>query len=460
MQSALVLDAARAAVRAGEVAKGLQLFAELRCDVASSRPAAELFAELLALDPTYPEALSVAEQIVGAFGTDPALIIMLSAALLRVAELRPPDEPPFEQGPAHLAAGACQRCFEALPAEARIDPEVGGYLQVNLADALRMMGPDHDQDALQAYQLALAIDDKRGGWWFQLGLLHKWRGRFREGLDANLKAQARLGPVRPVLWNLAICATALGDGARALAAWEQLGIRGALAQSGMPYVPDMPPMQVRVATVGEETGQHDPLPARVVSLEVLWVQPLSPCHGVVQSPTARRASVDYGDVVLWDGAPVRMNRVQSDGAAREVPVFPLLWILRPGAERRLRFVAMAKQRAFVEALAEALAPAATLVTFDERANAAGDAHLCYGKLIVPGERDLGEVRRELEAALRARAGLTLAVPELYERLGDTAQAGKAHQAWGGIERAAERQAILLRPRAPAQASTFAARTKP
>ena len=47
------------------------------------------------------------------------------------------------------------------------------------------MGPDHDADALQAYQLALAIDDANGWWWFQLGLLHKWRGRFREALDAN-----------------------------------------------------------------------------------------------------------------------------------------------------------------------------------------------------------------------------------------------------------------------------------
>ncbi len=466
MQSARVLAAARAAAHAGEVAKGFQLFEQFRNDVARSREAATLFAELLARDPSYPDSLSIAEQITGGFATDPEVIILLSAALLRVAEQRPADEPPFEQGAAHLAAGACQRCFEALDPAARIDPDVGGYLQVNMADALRMMGPDHDRDALQAYQVALAIDDARGGWWFQLGLLHKWRGRFREGLEANLKARARLGATRPVLWNLAICATALGEGARALDAWELLGIRGSLAQSGMPFVPDMPPLQVRVATVGEETGQHDPLPARAVTFEVLWVQPLSPCHGVVQSPTARRASVDYGDVVLWDGAPVHMNRVrfardpESDARAqrepetRDVPVFPLLWILRPGDERRLRFVGMEKERGLVDALGTALGEQATLVVFDRRSNvearasarerngAAADAHLFYGKLIVPGTVELNEVRRALEAALRARPGLTMAVPELYEQLGDTAAAGKAHQAWGGIERAAERQAIL------------------
>ncbi|MET0342887.1 MAG: tetratricopeptide repeat protein, partial [Polyangiales bacterium] len=328
----------------------------------------------------------------------------------------------------------------------RTDPEVGGYLQVNMADALRMMGPEYDDDALKAYQVALAIDGQRGAWWFHLGLLHKARGRFREGLEANQKAYARLGDQRPVLWNLAICATALGEGALALEAWQKLGIPGTLSASGMPFVENMPPLQIRVATLGEETGQSDPLPARAVTFEVLWVQPLSPCHGVVQSPTARRASVDYGDVVLWDGAPVKMSRVRApDGSAREVPVFPLLWILRPGDERRLRFVGMQKQAGMVDALAEALGEETPLVVYDTRSGADGSS-LFYGKLIAPAEVALPALRSKLEAELRARPGLTLAVPSLLELIGDTHAAGKAHQAWGGIERVAERQGLLPRRR--------------
>jgi tetratricopeptide (TPR) repeat protein len=440
MQSADGLAAAVQAARAGDAARGFALFAAHRDAAGSSREVALAFAELLTLDPTYEEALSVGERIVAGFASDPAVIIPLSAALLRVAELRPADEPPFDKGPAHLAAGACQRCIESLSSDQRTDPEVGGYLQLNMADALRMMGPDHDEDAQNAYRVALAVGGDRGAWWFHFGLLHKWRGRFREGLDANQKAYARLGAQRPVLWNIAICATALGEGKLALEAWEKLGIRGELSAGGMPYVPNMPPLQLRVATVGEETGS-DPLPARAVTFEVLWVQPLSPCHGVIQSPTARKASVDYGDVVLWDGAPVRMNRLGE----REVPVFPLLWILRPGDERRLRFVGMQKERGMVQTLGAELEAALAdtpLVVFDERTNAQRDAHLFYGKLIVPAARELGEVRRVLEQALRQKPGLTLAVPQLYELLGDTPQAGKAHQAWGGIERAAEKQGIL------------------
>ena len=437
------LTSALDAARRGDVSEGFSRFAKFEQDVGHSREAALTFAELLSLDPSYPEALPVAEKIVGGFETDPGVMIALSASLLRVAELRPSDEPPFDKGPAHLAAGACQRCFESLGSADRMKPAIGGYLQVNLADALRMMGPEQDDDALKAYQLALTIDPTRGAWWFHLGLLHKWRGRFREGLTANQKAFARLGAQRPVLWNLALCATALGEGKLALEAWEKLGIRGELSGGGMPFVPDMPPMQLRVATLGEETGQADPLPQEAVTFEVLWVQPLSPCHGVVQSPTARKASIDYGDVVLWDGAPVRMNRIEgTDGQARDVPVFPLLWILRPGDERRLRFVGMQKKKGAVQALSEALGPDTSLVVYDERASPKGDAFLFYGKLLAPAARDLKEVRGLLEKGLRERAALTLAIPQLYELLGDTPQAGKAHQAWGGIEKSAEQQGIL------------------
>ncbi|MFT3922412.1 MAG: tetratricopeptide repeat protein [Myxococcales bacterium] len=406
--------------------------------VGTDREAALAFAELLAQDPNYSDALPVSERIVSAFGNDAELVIRLSAALVRVAEQRPGDEPPFVQGPAHLAAGACQRAFEGLSSAQRTDPRLGGYLQLNMADGLRMMGPEYDEDALKAYKLALTIDDKNGHWWFHLGLFHKWRGRFREGLDANQKAYARLGAHKPVVWNLAICATALGEGRLALEAWDKLGIKGELSSSGMPSVPGVPPMQVRVATLGEDVGRNDPLPPHVVTFEVLWVEPLSPCHGVVHTPTVRKANVDWGDVVLWDGAPVRVNTVEG----RPVPVFPLLSILRPGDERRLRFVGMQKQRGMVQALAADLGSDVHAVVFDERSSSDGSSNLFYGKLIVPAATDLRQVRERLEQGLRTRAGLTLAMPKLYELLGDTPAAGKAHQAWGGIERVALKQGLL------------------
>jgi hypothetical protein len=205
-----------------------------------------------------------------------------------------------------------------------------------------------------------------------------------------------------------------------------------------------------VATLGEDVGQHDPLPAKAVTFEVLWVTPFSPCHGAIQTPSARRASVDFGDVVLWDGAPVELREV---GGAR-VPIFPLLWVLRPGDERRLRFVGMQKQPGLVQALAASLGDSASLVTFDgpgSLGQTTEGAQLFYGKLIVPAGAPLASLREQLERELRSRPGLTLAVPQLYELLGDTPAAGKAHQAWAGIERSAQRLGLL--PSAPAPSRT-------
>lgn len=438
MSSETAIQRAEALARDGQLQAAWQVASSFFGELSRERSAALAYCRLLHEDPSYEGALPLAEQVLSGYGKDPEVVIALSAALLRVAEQRPQDEPPFTQGPAHLAAGACQQCFETLGSDQRTDPKVGGYLQLNMADALRMMGPEYDDDALKAYKLALTIDDKNGAWWFHLGLFYKWRGRFREGLDANQKAYARLGPQKPVLWNLAVCATALGEGKLALEAWDKLGLRGEVTSSGMPSVPGIPPMQVRVATLGEDVGRNDPLPPNVVTFEVLWVSPLSPCHGVVQTPTVRKANVDFGDVVLWDGAPVRVHEV--DG--RPVPVFPLLSILRPGDERRLRFVGMQKEAGMVQALAETLGDDVSAVVFDERAAPDNGSRLFYGKLIVPAARDLREVRQALEAGLRAKSGLTMAIPALYELLGDTPSAGKAHQAWAGIERVAEKQGLL------------------
>lgn len=431
-------SAALGAAKAGNLDEAWGFFRS-RPDLATDREASFAFAELLALDPGRQDVLPTAERIATAFPRDPELMIALSASLVRVAEQKPADEPPFEQGAAHFAAAIAQRCFESLPGELRTTPAIGGYLQINLADALRMMGPTYDADSYKAYQLALTIDDTNGWWWFQLGILHKWRGRFVEGLDANEKARARLGDLKPVLWNLALCATALGQGELAVEAWRKLGIEGKQSSSGLPYVADMPPMQVRVATLGEDTGQNDPLPPSAVTFEVVWVQPLSPCHGVVQSPTARRASIDYGDMILWDGAPVRIGEI--DG--RQVPVFPLLWILRRGEERRLRFVGMAKDAQAIDAVIGSLPEDVHMIVFDRRRDAVG-ATLFYGKLIAPPERDLAAIRDALDKAVRAQPSFTIAIPQLYELLGDTPQAGKAHQAWGGIEKAAESKGILRR----------------
>jgi hypothetical protein len=189
------------------------------------------------------------------------------------------------------------------------------------------------------------------------------------------------------------------------------------------------------------------IPERAAGFEIVWAQPLSPCHGVIRTPTARDAIADFGDVVLWDGAPVSVN-------AERVPCFPILGVLKHGDERRFRFVARVHGDESIDALARALPEEIVLYRHGVRVElvcprcAAGEAlikhehmpaeehRVAYGKIVVPGSCDLAAFARALEDA--RRSDVLLAIPSLYEALGDTPQAGKHHKRWGEITRTADR----------------------
>jgi len=156
--------------------------------------------------------------------------------------------------------------------------------------------------------------------------------------------------------------------------------------------------------------------------------------------------------VLWDPAPVQV--VERDGAP--VPRFRLLEVLRRGDERRLRFLALQQREGQVDAIGEALGEGVVLYPHGERVEvvcprcAAGDLlvkhdhlpaeehRIVHGKIIVHGDRDLTAFAASLEEARKAEPGVSMAIPALYEALGDTPQAGKHHKRWGVIERTAGR----------------------
>jgi hypothetical protein len=262
-----------------------------------------------------------------------------------------------------------------------------------------------------------------------------------------------MGPERPVLWNLAICATAIGKAEEAVAAWRALGVEARVDHArSMPYVANLPPLLLRVLSRTPATDATSALPDKAVGFELVWVAPLSPCHGVVQSPTFRDAPIDYGDLVLWDGAPVAAHETAEQGT---VPVFPLLEILTHGGERRLSFVALEREPGALEGLESELPEGTRVFLRTERvehhcaACEAGEAHdhaddveptadpagLVRGKVIVQPTQNLHDFRGSWETLLSKRAA-SVSVPDLYEQLGDSKRAGQEHQAWRGIERKA------------------------
>jgi hypothetical protein len=399
-----------------------------------------------------------ARAMLGAEYVDPAEGLALCARLIEAAERRAPDEPPVADGLAALAAKLARRCVDASDAHA--DPRTHrAYAHMALANAARLC---RDWDAARAaFVTALDAVPDRGWWWFNLGLLHKARGEWREALAVNERARNLLGDERAVLWNLAIAATALGDGSRAAGALRILGHDARVTESGMPLVEGLSPVQVRAATIGsgvvDATRPPDAAPGisdRSVGFELLWVAPLSPVHGVVSSASWREASIDYGDLILWDGVPVGVGEHEG----RPVPRFPLLAILRRGEERRFRFLARERDagalarfertlpadvrlfphRARIESLCTQCAQAAIGGNaVGSHVHVAGPAQrLVQGKICVPGDLDLVAFRRDLDAIAAGLDGLVCIVPGLLEAIGDTVAAGKAHRMWLGLERSA------------------------
>jgi tetratricopeptide (TPR) repeat protein len=433
------------ALAAGNSQQALAELAPHEPELDQDAALASTWLDLLRVAPDRPTLQDEVQRILARWPEDPELVTRACDALIRAAERVPPDEAPAADGPAQLAARAAERCLAALQA-GKGDAAMIAYVRMGRANALRLARA-YDE-ALAAFELALAAEPERGAWWFNLGLLHKARGDFAAGLQANQRAQALLGDQRPALWNAALCAIALGQGQVAVEALRKLGHDAQLSTSGMPFVDGVPPLQVRAATIGSGLGSGSAMPERAVGFELLWVTPLSPCHGVVSSASYREASIDYGDVVLWDGAPVAVSRREG----RQIPCFPLLAVLRKGDERRFRFIALQQQPEQVAKLAGDLPDQAQLFIHHERiallcARCASGEHmhkhqheppeqhrLVYGKLVIPAAVELCAFKRELDARLRRHPGVQLVMPGLPEALGDSAAAGKAHQLWRGLER--------------------------
>jgi len=442
------------ALAARDTARAFSLLKPLKTRLDQDRRLATAWLTLLRIVPSHPGLIDDVDHILVHWSTDRDLRLAGCDALIRAAELLGPDAPSGQAGPALKAANLAAQSIEQLSAEARRDPNVGGYWLMNYANALRLA---HLYDeAESAYSAALALNPQHGDWWFNYGLLHKARHDFERGLEAAQRARQLLGDRRGVVWNIALCATALGRGETAVEALRVLGFNARVLNGGMPHVDDLPPLQVRVATRGSGHGFAGAELDRSVAFELVWVSPASPCHGVVQTPTFREASVDYGDVVLWDGTPLGV----SDHEGKPVPRFPLLSRLRQGDEHRLRFVAFEQQAGQVQSLGADLPEGVLLFVHRARVEllctrcANGDDmqkhrhttpephRLAYGKIVVPRSTDLNAFRRELDASLARHSGVQLVVPGLFEALGDAAAAGKAHQIWRGIERSAVKQSQM------------------
>ncbi len=148
---------------------------------------------------------------------------------------------------------------------------------------------DHDDldGAAKCYREAIDRLPSYEPAWFNLGLVHKFRGEWARAMECNRRA-AELGGEDgdPAWWNLGIAATALRDWEAARTAWRAFGIDVA-------------------GDEGEIREDYGPAPVRLrgEAGEVVWCLRIDPARAVVRNVPLPGSGHRFGDIVLHDGAP-------------------------------------------------------------------------------------------------------------------------------------------------------------
>ncbi|MBL8267830.1 hypothetical protein [Steroidobacter sp.] len=257
--------------------------------------------------------LEVLETVHAAHAADERLLGLVGESLDQACDVDMLNAPPPES---ELFATVVDNL--AVLAESANGADHERVLLSGLATAARMMARQRDELAESACRRLLELEPDISYRHYNLGLLMKTRGRFHEGMAANQRAATLTSePSEATEWNLGICATGARDGATALAVWMRMKQKIEMGRFGLPEG-RYPTCKVRLA--------ERPLAERTKDLddpgleETIWIERLSPCHGIIRSVLYQRLGIDYGDVVLIDGAPITYHKYGE----REVPVFPHL----------------------------------------------------------------------------------------------------------------------------------------
>ncbi|MDN3276060.1 hypothetical protein QWJ07_17485 [Frankia sp. RB7] len=259
------------------------------------------------------EAADLLSEIADAYDDDTAILSGLGLCLEAVRDIDDLNA----AAPVHPIF---QTAVEKLDRLARLNEGKAEQEEIlrGLATAARMMARQRDTIAEDSLRKVIEINPRKSAHHYNLGLFYKTRGRFAEGVTAN-RAAASLSQevVDSYEWNLGICATGAGDAETALDVWKRMGQKIELGRFGLPEG-GYSGCKVKLAKrpLAERTADLDD-PGEE---ETAWIERLSPCHGIIRSVLYHNLGVNYGDVVLMDGAPIT-HHTYGD---QQIPVFPHL----------------------------------------------------------------------------------------------------------------------------------------
>ena len=170
--------------------------------------------------------------------------------------------------------------------------------------------------------------------------------------------------------------------------------------------------------------------------ETIWIERLSPCHGIIRSVLYHDLGVNYGDVVLIDGAPITYHKYGDE----EVPVFPHMatlikrnYQIYPFAgtqetARQLADVSVdlegdALVYSYTESYRELCACCWRDPDLDHEEHDVVEQHVVTGRIAAPADMAPGELLSQIDKGLAERAPCKLYAPELCRAAGLEDRAG-------------------------------------
>ena len=372
----------------------------------------------------HPEDVAdVMAEIAKVHGDDPDLMSLMGQCLEAIRDIDDLNAPAPEH---EIFQDVVNRLAQLAEEHAGKDEEEP--LLRGLAHGARMMARQRDEIAEAGYRKLVELEPERASNHYNLGLFYKTRGRFQEGMEANQRAMD-LAPEdeEPYIWNLGICATGAGAGEVALKLWKGMGNKIEMGRFGLPDG-RYPQCKVRLAErplAERSAGADDP-----GLEETIWIERLSPCHGIIRSVLYYDLGVNYGDVVLIDGAPITYHKYGDD----EVPVFPHMatlvhqnYQIYPFAgtqetARQLADVSVDLERdalvySHTESYRELCACCWRDPDVDHERHDVEEQHVVTGRIAAPEEVAPGDLLAQIDKALAERAPCKLYAPELCRAAG-------------------------------------------
>ena len=368
-------------------------------------------------------AAELLSEIEGSHHRDVGILSKVGECLEEARDIDDLNAPPPTEGVFHSVVEK----LSALAEDYRGRGEEEAILR-GLSTAARMLARQGDEIAERSYRRLTEIKPQDCSHHYNLGLFYKTRGRFAKGMAANQTA-ARLADeaVEPYEWNLGICATGAGEGAVALDVWKRMEQKIEMGRFDLPEG-GYPQCKVKLAErpLAERTADRDDPGLQ----ETIWIERLSPCHGIIRSVLYQDLGVDFGDVILMDGAPITYHTYGET----QVPVFPHLATL---VRRHYQFFDFAGTQDDTGQLADAsvdLDEDALVYShsenyqrlcascwrdpdLDHERHDRVETHVVTGRIAAPGHFDPARLLDQLDQAIGKRSPCQLYAPDLCAAAG-------------------------------------------